>query len=257
MKKLLPILLLLSQSVFSQSLEIKTVPGNIKSSFRGLSVIDNNLAWVSGTNGYIGCTTNGGETWNYTQVKGFEKCDFRSLYAFDEKTAVIANAGSPAYILRTTNAGKSWKVVYTNNDSLAFFDGIDFWNGKEGIIYGDPIDGRLLLLGTKDGGKSWQPYASKCQPEMADGEASFAASGTAIRCYNPNKVMIATGGKVSRLLISGNSGQSWKAVALPAIQGKSTTGIFSLAFSNDTTGIIVGGDYTKDYLMANHVFFFI
>ncbi len=168
---------------------------------------------------------------------------------------MIANAGSPAYILRTINAGKSWKTVYTNTDSLAFFDGIDFWNDKEGIIYGDPIGGRLMLLITKDSGKRWQQYADDFRPVMKDGEASFAASGTAIRCYGQDKVMIATGGNVSRLLISNNKGQKWETIALPAIQGKSTTGIFSVAFSNDTTGIIVGGDYTKDYLMLNHVFF--
>jgi len=255
MKKILPLLLILSQPLFGQTMSVTLLPENIKSSFRALSVIDDSVAWVSGTNGTIGRTTDGGKTWSFTKVKGFEKCDFRSLYAFDRKNAVIANAGSPAYILITGNAGKTWKTVYTNNDSLAFFDGIDFWNSKEGVIYGDPIGGHLMLMSTINGGKKWTQYPEESSPLMDDGEASFAASGTGIRCYDRGKILITTGGMKTRLLISGNSGKSWDSVTLPATHGAPSRGIFSVAFSNDTTGIIVGGDYTLDSYMVDHVFF--
>ena len=62
--------------------------------------------------------------------------DFRTLYAFNSKEAIIANAGSPANIMRTKDGGITWKIIYANKDSLAFFDGIDFWNDSEGIISG-------------------------------------------------------------------------------------------------------------------------
>ena len=80
--------------------------------------------------------------------------------------------------------------------SAAFFDGIGFWNDKEGIIYGDPLKNRLLLLRTNDGGKSWEAFPEQDRPLLAAGEASFAASGTTIRCIGTQKVIIiATGGK--------------------------------------------------------------
>ena len=66
-------------------------------------------------------SSNGGNNWSFTQVKGFEKADFRSLYAFNAKAAVIANAGSPANILVTNDGGLHWQVVYTNTDLCCFF----------------------------------------------------------------------------------------------------------------------------------------
>lgn len=238
------------------TVQFKNIPIDTNYSFRGLSVVDDSVAWVSGIRGNVGKSTNGGNTWTFAQVKGFEKSDFRSLYAFNSKEAVIANAGSPAYILRTDDGGKNWNIVYTNKDSLAFFDGVDFWNDKEGIIYGDPINGRMLLLRTSDGGKTWKELPEESRPLMAEGEASFAASGTGIRCYGNDGVVIATGGKVSRLLSAGDTGKTWNSLETPIIQGKSSTGIFSFLIRIGTaTRIIVGGDYLNDTLKQAHVFY--
>lgn len=123
MKSLLLCLLLLSHLSYSQ--HFKTIAPQTDASFRGLSVVDDNVAWVSGGKGWVGESTDAGNTWNFKQVKGFEHCDFRTIYAFDAKKAVIANAGAPAYILYTTDAGNNWTTVYTNEDSAAFFDGME------------------------------------------------------------------------------------------------------------------------------------
>lgn len=245
--------LLLCLPALAQPFHFQKTEMDTAYSFRGLSVVDDSIAWVSGNS--FGRSADGGKSWTFQKVKGFEKADFRTLYAFDAQTAIIANAGSPAYILRTTDGGQNWEIVYTNTDSLAFFDGIDFWNDREGMIYGDPINGRMLLLRTTDAGKSWQELPGQSRPQVSAGEASFAASGTGIRCYGDNKVIIATGGKVSRLLFSDDRGQSWTSISTPILQGKNSTGIFSLAFLNDSTGIIVGGDYLVDTMKTNHVFY--
>ena len=223
--------------------------------FRGLSVVDDSVAWVSGRKGIVGRSTNGGKLWKFTQVKGFEKLDFRSLYAFNSLEAIVANAGSPAHILRTKDGGENWEIIYTNKDSSAFFDGIDFWNDQQGIIYGDAIKGRMLLVQTHDAGKSWQELPKKNCPEMALGEGSFAASGTGIRCYGKEKVMICTGGKVSRLFVSKNKGNNWSVLSPPIIQGETTTGISSFSFRNDLEGIIVGGDFLKDKQKEKSIFY--
>ena len=246
---------MMHQQVYCQGLQFKKIEIDTSYSFRGLSVVNDSIAWVSGVGGRVGKSMNGGNKWTFDRVKGFEKSDFRTLYAFNAKTALIANAGSPANILRTSDGGRSWNVVYTNEDSLAFFDGIDFWNDTAGIIYGDPIKGHMLLLQTKDAGKTWQEIPEHRRPVMEIGEASFAASGTAIRCFGKRRAVIATGGKVSRVFISNNVGQTWHAVQTPIIQGKSSQGIFSVAFTNDTTGIIVGGDYKNMTMAASHVFY--
>ncbi len=246
---LLSLFILLPYFLISQEYKLEKVEVSTSASFRGLSVVDNKVAWLSGSDGWIGLSTDGGHSWTFNQVKGFEKSDFRSLYAFDDRHAIIANAGSPAHILITNDGGENWKSVYSNQHNDAFFDGIDFWNNKEGIIYGDPIDGKMLLLRTMDGGLSWAEI--KDAPILEKGEASFAASGTGIRCTHKNQVMISTGGKVSRIWISKDKGATWSNINVPILQGESSTGIFSLAHNNHTL-IVVGGDYLKETMNINH-----
>ncbi len=120
------------------------------------------------------------------------------------------------------------------------------------MLYGDPMDGHIFLLRTKNGGLNWQELENR--PKLSSGEASFAASGTGIRCLGKEKIIFATGGKISRIFFSEEKGKSWKIVQPPILQGRNSTGIFSFAFSNNI-GIIVGGDYLTDTLKTNHVLF--
>ena len=249
------VIMMLAQQGLAQDVHFRSVEVDTGYMFRGLSVVDDGVAWLSGKNGNIGRSEDGGRHWTFNAVKGFERLDFRSLYAFNAREAVIANAGSPAYIMRTTDGGASWKVVYTNKDTNAFFDGADFWNDHDGIAYGDPINGHMLLLRTSDGGKTWKELEDESRPVMEEGEASFAASGTGIRCYGKNKVIISTGGKVSRLFVSNDRGSTWAALTPPMMHGENSAGIFSLAFANDNDGVIAGGDYMRNTLREDHVFY--
>ncbi len=245
---------LLTLPLHAQQIKITNVLSNIPSSIRGLSVIDDHVAWFSGSNGYAGRTIDGGRTWRFNQIKSFEKVDFRSLYAFDSLHAIVANAGSPASILKTNDGGRTWREVYHNNHPDIFFDGIDFWNEQTGLIYGDPIDGRMMLLKTTDGGETWKEIPGNQRPQLEKGEASFAASGTGIRCVKKSKVIIATGGLISRLWVSENIGMDWTPMKCPIVHGKSSTGIFSIGTNNETW-VVVGGDYSADSLSTLNAFY--
>lgn len=236
-------------SVFAQEYQIVRQGAIPAGSYRGLSVVDNRIAWMSGNNGLVGRTLDGGSTWDIRTAPGFEKADFRSLYAFDDVRAVIANAGSPGYILVTEDGGQHWTTVYSNSHAEVFFDGIDFWNDRDGLIYGDPIDGKMLMLRTADGGKTWT--AVQTAPPLEKGEASFAASGTGIRCYGKRGVMICTGGIVSRLWKSGDRGNNWESIRPPIAQGQATSGIYSFALKGKQI-TVVGGDYSKEGVAANN-----
>lgn len=239
----------------AQKLVCTPVPPQTSASFRGLSVVDDSVAWVSGSKGTVGHSTDGGHTWVYRQVNGYETCDFRSVYAFGADTAIIANAGSPAYILLTQDGGASWQQVYQNKDTAAFIDGIDFWDNKTGLVFGDPINGRLLLLRTQDGGRSWQSAPEKERPTLAAGEAAFAASGTTLRCLPGGKALIATGGTNARLLTSADTGQIWQPQPTPMLHGRASRGIFTVAYLDEARGLIAGGDYLQDSLSTAHVFY--
>ena len=186
-------------------------------------------------------------------VKGFEKSDFRDIEAFDKLKAIVVNAGSPAYILKTLDGGKNWTEVYKNTESAIFLDGMAFWDNQQGIIFGDPIKNKMQLLKTTDGGISWQDISANLKKELKLGEAGFAASGTTIRTGSGGKVWIASGGAVSNIYYSANYGQTWKVYPCPIIQGESSTGPFSIAFLNSKKGIAVGGNYLKDKENENNI----
>lgn len=250
------LLLLLIQAVsYGQSYPLQYVDTKTDASFRGLYVSPDNTIWVSGSKGWVGRSANGGQGWAFRQVPGYETLDFRTLYAIDSNIAIIANAGSPAYILRTTDGGATWKQVYKNTDSAAFIDGTDFWNKKDGMIYGDPIAGHMLLLYTNDGGKTWKERRNS--PGMAEGQASFAASGTNISCFLHGAVVIAAGGKKSTLFFSRNRGRRWRSIPTPMLATSESTDIFSciISRSNVWKWLIAGGDYRNDTVSTANFFY--
>lgn len=227
----------------AQSQQILLLDSGRNTSLRGLSIVNNKVAWVSGSNGWVAKTIDG-NTFIWQQLKGYEKLDFRDIEAFSADEAMIINAGSPAYILKTKDGGQTWNQVYANIDSLIFLDGMDFWNNKEGIIFGDPINGIMRLLFTKDRGETWQDISAKANIKLKEGEAAFAASGTTIRTFKKN-IYIATGGKHSRLWTSADKGKNWTSKDIEILKGEPSTGAFSIAISAKFL-YAVGGDYLKE-----------
>ena len=224
------------------------------SSFRGLSVVDDSVLWVSGSQGTVGCSRDGGKTWKWMQIKGAEHLDFRSIKAFNSQKALIVSAGTPARIYRTTDHGLHWTKTYENEDDRFFLDGLIFWDENRGLVYGDPIDGHFVLLYTEDGGRHWQVLPAAHSPSAQPGEVSFAASGTAIFALPPARVWIGTGGRTARVHYADDYGKSWRVASPAFLQGKPSQGIFSLAFFNPDQGIAVGGDYQADSIRANTAF---
>jgi photosystem II stability/assembly factor-like uncharacterized protein len=237
----------------SKAQELMPLQAGYDTSLRGLSVVNDSVAWVSGSKGWITRTTDAGHIWHWKQLEDYETLDFRDIEAFSSQKAVVVSAGSPAVVLLTTDAGRHWKEVYRNDSPDIFLDGMDFWDEQNGIIYGDPIDGRMQLLRTQDGGETWEDISDRLQEPLQPGEASFAASGTAIRTLEGGHVWIATGGSQSRVFSSSDYGQSWQVNPLPILQGKPSTGPFSLAFINHKKGVAAGGDYHTDTLRQNNL----
>ncbi|MCG7751403.1 WD40/YVTN/BNR-like repeat-containing protein [Flavihumibacter cheonanensis] len=236
-------LVLLLQDVVAQ--KIQDLPGREGVSFRGLSVVNDRLLWVSGNKGTVGRSTDGGKSFQWMTVKGHEKRDFRDIEAFDAVTAVILAVDSPGLILRTFDGGESWQEVYRDNRSGIFLDALHFRNKDEGMAVGDPIDGKILLLRTADGGRSWQPYPNT-YPAPIEGEAFFAASGGNMVTLKKAETIFVSGGKQSRVFYAG------QAFELPLKQGETSTGANAIAlkYPNRKRGgrhwVVVGGDFGKD-----------
>jgi hypothetical protein len=225
---------------------VKVLTESTKTSLRGLSVANDKVIWVSGSNGMVGKSIDGGATWKWIVVKGFEKTDFRDIEAFDSMTALIMGIAEPAYILKTVDGGETWKVVLENKSKGMFLDAMDFWNERSGIVLGDPIDNTFFIARTFDGGDTWQNMPEQNKLPADSGEACFASSGTNIRALNNNEAIFISGGLKSNLFVSN------KKTPLPILQGKESTGANSIAIKNKKIFIVVGGDFmAKDSIDKN------
>jgi photosystem II stability/assembly factor-like uncharacterized protein len=229
--------------------EIQNVP--TRSSFRGLSVVSPKVVWISGSRARFLRTTDGGATWTIGAIGRRDSLDFRDIHAFDATTAVAISSGEAekglATIMRTTDGGATWKTVYSTDIKGVFLDAISFWDRKNGIVQSDPVDKKLFLLTTADGGATWTRVDPKGIPEMLEGEAAFAASGTAMTVQGSSNAWIATGGaSVARVFRSTDRGRTWTVTSTPLHSGDGgAAGAFSIAFADAKRGIVVGGNYSQ------------
>src|SRR4051812_23119585 len=79
---------------------------------RGLSVIGNDVAWASGTNGTCLRTIDGGKTWRAVRVPDSAGLDFRDVHGFDDRAACLLSIGpgERSRIYRTADAGATWTL---------------------------------------------------------------------------------------------------------------------------------------------------
>ena len=241
-KIIFSLLIIIGTSFICNAQKIEILTSGTKTSLRGLCAVDDSVVWASGSNGTVAKTIDGGKTWEWLTVKGFEKNDYRDIEAFDANTAIVMAIDSPAYILKTTDGGANWKVVYENHTKGIFLDAMDFYDDKKGVIVGDPIDKIFFIISTYDGGDTWG-MTGLVKPTALDGEACFASSGTNIILPKNNREIFITGGLKSRIIV--NNIFDFNIKTLPSIQGKASTGANSIGFNNKKRMIVVGGDFTK------------
>jgi photosystem II stability/assembly factor-like uncharacterized protein/pimeloyl-ACP methyl ester carboxylesterase len=216
--------------------------------FRGLCAAGAGVAWVSGTKGTFGRTTDGGKTWAVGTVPGAEKLDFRDVEAFGADTAYLMSAGpgEESRIYKTIDGGKRWALQFKNAEPKAFLDALAFWDERHGIALSDPVNDRFYLLTTDDGGKTWAPLPEANRPAALPGEGAFAASGTCLVTRGENDVWFCTGGaKTARVFRSADRGKTWAVSEAPLAAGAESAGGFSIAFRDRDRGVLVGGDYRK------------
>ena len=217
------------------------------SSCRSVSAVSALVAWAGCSSGRVFRTVDGGATWTADTVPGAARLDFRGIKAFDANTAVITSAGpaeqGQARIYRTVDGGRRWSLVWSDTTKGIFLDGVAFWDSRHGFTFSDPVDGRLVILTTDDGGSSWQRTPAVNIPPVLQREAAFAASNTQLAVQGTTNAWIATGGGAeARVFRSTDRGRSWH-VSSTGVAAGASAGLFGIAFSDATHGLAVGGDY--------------
>ncbi|MDT0649819.1 WD40/YVTN/BNR-like repeat-containing protein [Autumnicola edwardsiae] len=227
---------------FISSVNVQTILEDDLLSVRAIEVIGNNHAFA-GNNGVYGLYNAAEGSWktNVQQYNGATP-EFRAV-ASTANDFFMLSVGNPALLYKTGENGEM-KLVYKEENEKVFYDSLAFWNDREGIAMGDPTDNCLSVIVTRDGGQNWKKLDCDMLPETEEGEAAFAASNSNIAIQGDN-TWILSGGMKSRIFYSPDKGKSWEVFETPMVQGKSTTGGYSMDFYNESNGIIIGGDYTS------------
>jgi photosystem II stability/assembly factor-like uncharacterized protein len=222
--------------------------GSTTSQLRGVTALDATRAWASGSEGTI-LRTRDGKTWEKLRAPaGGEALDFRDIEAIGDTVVLMsAGPGDASRIYRSTDGGATWKLTHTNPDKDGFYDAIAFWDAKNGIVLGDPVDGRFVIRTTEDGGATWKVPEGLAIYKSFPGEGAFAASGTCLFALKGgNDAWFVTGGaKVSRVFHTINRGRNWSSWVTPVAAGNPSSGLFSVTFLDNKRGFAAGGDYKQ------------
>ncbi len=214
-----------------------------KTSIRAIEVVNDSTVWFAGAHGKFGRITNSKIEID-SIIYNNKALDFRSI-AYNGHDIFILSIENPAIVFKINPNNKKIDnpvIVYQENHEKVFYDSMAFFDEQNGIAIGDPTDNCMSVILTSDGGNSWKKINCKNIPESIEGEGAFAASDTNVKVVQKMAWMV-TGGKTARVYKSHDYGKKWEVFTTPLIQGETMTGIFTVDFYDDKTGIIMGGNW--------------
>jgi photosystem II stability/assembly factor-like uncharacterized protein len=230
-------------------------------SLRGVRVVGERVAWASGSRGTVLRTTDGGATWRRLAVPDADSLDFRSVWAHDSLTAVVASAGEAerglARIYRTADGGRTWALVHRDTARGIFYDAVAFWDRDHGLVLSDPVGGAFLVLATDDGGRTWRRTPRAGLADALPGEAAFAAGNAALAVAGRTHAWFVTGGpNGARIHHTSTGGARWDAVRAPVAPASASAGLFAVAaravggrsgseVPTTILAVAAGGDYRQ------------
>ncbi len=245
--------------------------GHTSVSLRGVDAVAPGVAWVSGSDGTILRTEDGGYVWQACAVPaGGAKLDFRGVQGFDAKTAVVmaSGPGQQSKIFKTSDGCQTWKMVFGDPDENGFFDALRRVTSKQMYLMGDPVNGKFATFFSPDAGSSWF-IADDPGLDAEKGAGAFAASNSSLISVG-NMLIAGTGGSAGAAVYvtygkcpesatkNAACPMAWARTKVPMADGGAGAGVFSIAartrtsLSGTMTTILVavGGDYSKPDVSA-------
>jgi photosystem II stability/assembly factor-like uncharacterized protein len=231
---------------------------------RSISIVDDNVAWLSNSCGTTGCTTirryskttNGGTVWSTAgidlgaQAANLEISNIWGVSADVAYAAVFPKAaGVVGGIWQTTNGGTTWlrqnTASYNGADGASFANLVYFWDANNGVTMGDPSEGSFEIYTTTNGGTNWVRVPAGNIPAALD-----AAEYGLTNQYTVTGDTIWIGTTFGRILISTDRGYTWTAAISPipdfggGIYGSEAG---DLSFTDSQNGLL----QTSDFLLYN------
>ncbi|MEO6347310.1 MAG: oxidoreductase [Aquaticitalea sp.] len=234
------------------SVEVVDIYNDSTLSIRAIELLNDKSLAFAANNGVFGLYNSQSNTW-MTSIQKLDTFNLQFRAVAHTSTDFFMLSGENPALLYKTGENGVMELVYKEESEKVFYDAMTFWNDKEGIAIGDPIDGCMSVIITQDGGETWTKVPCNNLPKIKEGEAAFAASNTNIAVVG-DKTWIATGGQTSRIFFSPDKGLTWEVSETPMINAEATTGIYSMDFYDEKNGFAIGGDYTKpDNNKANKI----
>jgi photosystem II stability/assembly factor-like uncharacterized protein len=227
---------------------------------RSISIVNDNVAWLSNSCGTTGCATirrysltlDGGLTWTTNAIDlgaAAANLEIANICGVSATTAFASvfpkAAGTVGGIWKTTDSGATWTrqatASYNGADGASFTNLVYFWDENNGVAMGDPSDGSFEIYTTTNGGTNWTRTPSGNIPAAIDAQEygltnQFSVTG--------NKIWIGT--TFGRILMSTDKGLTWTVSQSPIPDfGGGINGSESgdLAFTSETNGILQTSDY--------------
>jgi hypothetical protein len=182
--------------LFSILLLLTSILSSSAQSYRGLSIVNDNMAWLSGMHGTILKTADGGKSWDTIRPAGFSKKDFRDIHAWDKKHAVVMSSGDTGVVLETYDAGQTWKLIYSDSAEGSFLDAMDVKDNRI-LIVGDftaRYTPYVVLLDQKRRITQYSHFAYATHTDLLNGKNDsltfFAASGSNVKWTGKNQFVM-------------------------------------------------------------------
>lgn len=190
--------------------------------------IDANKGWISGSDGTLLETVDGGKNWK--QNKKFTGDTIRQIYFSDsqngwllcERDRFTRGANMPTYLLQTNDGGANWTKSEFAKEGREFISKIIFDKYGNAVAFGE--GGSFFTL--QKSGQIWKKNPSPARYLLLDG---FFNDET-------KAVVVGAGGTI---LFTEDSGASWNYANL---SGDRQTKFNSVFFINQRTGWAVGSN---------------
>ena len=164
---------------------------------------------------------------------------FESLFFADENVGYAV--GWFDKIFKTTDAGASWDTLRWSKSSTPFrrLTAVHFLDAETGFVAGYEIDDYFLnigvyqhfLMGTTDGGKSWNEILLGCESDHQLADIQFIDDNIGyLLLSNQNRFF-----PLDEILKTTDGGATWDQLSLPNMI------IRDMAWADENTGFAVGG----------------